>query len=48
VDVTAPTPFPPAWHHTTTTRPGERLVIIALPTPYGSSVTAFSFAEPVA
>jgi hypothetical protein len=48
VDVTAPTPFPPAWHHTTTTRPGERLVIMALPTPYGSSVTAFSFAEPVA
>jgi hypothetical protein len=44
----APTPFPPGWRHVTLSRPGERMEVITLPSPSGTVVASFSFAESTA
>lgn len=48
VQPAAPAPAPPGWRHMTLTRPGERMEIMTLLSPFGSVVTAWSFAEPAA
>jgi hypothetical protein len=44
----APAAGPPGGRRATLTRPGERMEIMALLSPFGSVVSAWSFSEPVA
>jgi hypothetical protein len=46
--MSAPAPFPPGSRHATLTRPGERMEIMGVLTPFESAVTASSFADSAA
>jgi len=46
--VSAPAPVPPGSRHATLTRPGERMEVMAVLTPFESAVTASSFADSAA
>ena len=46
--VSAPAPFPPGSRHATLTRPGERMEVMAVLTPFESAVTASSFTDSAA